>query len=109
MRMKNLFLVGFLDLGVIYSENIFGVRRSPPKIMYIISTSLNLLERHDAHVQAELLNAAVCLRIFIYKGPTTKLGSRCRADRAQSNGPTLSSLANFPIELEQFCCSITAA
>jgi hypothetical protein len=31
-----------------------------------------------------------------------KLGSVCRADRAQSNGPTMRSLANFHIELEQF-------
>ena len=52
---------------------------------------------------------AVCLRIFIYKGPKMKFGSVCRADRAQSNGPTLRSLANFHIELEQFCCSLTAA
>ena len=50
-----------------------------------------------------------CLRIFIYKGPKTKLGSVCRADRAQSNGLliTLRPLANFHIELEQFCCSLT--
>ena len=56
-----------------------------------------------------LLNAAVCLRIFIYKGPKTKLGSVCRADRAQTNGSILRPLANFHIELEQFCCSLTAA
>ena len=31
-----------------------------------------------------------------------KLGSACRADRAQSNGPTVRSLANFHIELEKF-------
>ena len=36
-----------------------------------------------------------------------KLGSACRADRAQSNGPILRSLANFHIELEQFCFSLT--
>ena len=36
-----------------------------------------------------------------------KLGSVCRADRAQSNGSTLRSLASFHIELEQFCCSLT--
>ena len=38
-----------------------------------------------------------------------KFGSVCRADRAQSNGPALRSLANFNIESEQFCCSLTAA
>ena len=48
-------------------------------------------------------------RIFIYKGPKMKLGSVCRADQAQFNGPTLRSLANFHIELEQFSCSLTAA
>ena len=37
-----------------------------------------------------------------------KLGSVCRAYQAQSNGPTLRSLANFHIELEQFCCSLRA-
>ena len=30
----------------------------------------------------------------------------CRADRAQSNGSTLRSLASFHIELEQFCCYV---
>ena len=45
-------------------------------------------------------NAAVCLKIFIYKGPKMKLGSVGRADRAQSNDPVLRSLANFHIELE---------
>ena len=54
-------------------------------------------------------NAAVYLGIFIYKGTKTKLGSVCRADRAQSNGPTLRSLATFHIEFEQFRCSLTAA
>ena len=57
----------------------------------------------------KLLNAPVCLRIFIYKVPKMELGSVCRAHRAQSNGLTLRSLANFHIELEQFCCSLTAA
>ena len=57
----------------------------------------------------ELLNDAVYLRIFIYKGTKTKLGSVFKADQMQSNGPTLRSLANFHIELEQFCCSLTAA
>ena len=47
------------------------------------------------------------LRFFIYKETKTKLGSVCRADQAQSNGPTLRSLANFHIDLEQFCCSLT--
>ena len=56
-----------------------------------------------------LLSDAVCLRIFIYNGTKTKLGSVCRADQIQSNGPTLRSLANFHIELEQFCGSLTAA
>ena len=56
-----------------------------------------------------LLNDAVYLRIFIYKGTKTKLGSVCRAHQMQSNGPTLRSLANFHIELEPFCCSLTAA
>ena len=37
-----------------------------------------------------------------------KLGSVDRADRVQSNGSTIMSLANFHIELEQFCCSLTA-
>ena len=55
-----------------------------------------------------LLNDAVYLRIFIYNGTKMKLGSLCKADRAQSNGPTLGSLANFNIELEHFCCSLTA-
>ena len=53
-----------------------------------------------------LLNAAVCSTFFIYKGTKMKLGSTCRADRAQSSGPTIRSLANFYIELEQFCCSL---
>ena len=30
------------------------------------------------------------------------LGSVCRADQMQSNGPILMSLANFHIDLEQF-------
>ena len=30
----------------------FGAHRSPPKIMKIISASLNLFERRDAHIQA---------------------------------------------------------
>ena len=34
------------------------------------------------------------------------LGSVCRADRAQSNGPTLRPLANFHIELEQFAVQL---
>ena len=51
----------------------------------------------------ELLNAAVCLTILIYKEPEMKLGSVCRADRAQSNVSTLRSLVNFHIELAQFC------
>ena len=46
---------------------------------------------------------------FHFKGPKMKLGSVCRADQAQSKGPTLRSLANFNIELEKFCCSLTAA
>ena len=58
---------------------------------------------------AQQLNDAVYLRFFIYKGTKTKLGTVCRADQMQSNGPTLRSLANFHIELEQFCCSLTAA
>ena len=45
------FLLGFLGLGVIYSENNFGVRRSLPKITEIISASLNLFERRYAHIQ----------------------------------------------------------
>ena len=57
----------------------------------------------------ELLNDAVYLRISIYKGAKMNLCSVCRADRAQSNGPAMRSLANFYIELEQFCCSLTAA
>ena len=44
----------------------------------------------------------------MYKGPKIKLGSVRRADRAQSNGPTLRSLTNFNIELEQFDCLLTA-
>ena len=59
--------------------------------------------------KVSLLNDAVYLGIFIYKGTKTKLGSVCRVDQMQSNGPTLRSLANFHIELEQFCCSLTAA
>ena len=55
---------------------------------------------HSLRIQ-ELRNAAVCLRIFIYKAPKMKLGSVCRADRAQSNVPILSSLADFHIELER--------
>ena len=43
-----------------------------------------------------------------HKGTRTKLGSVCRADQMQSNGPILRSLANFNIELEQFRCSLTA-
>ena len=49
---KSLFLVGCLSLGVIYSEKKFKVRRSPPKMMSIISASANLFERLDAHIQA---------------------------------------------------------
>ena len=36
-----------------------------------------------------------------------KLASVCRADRAQSNGSFMRSLANIHIELEKFCCSLT--
>ena len=57
----------------------------------------------------QLLNDAVYLRIFIYKGTKKKLSSVCRAHQIQSNGPTLRSPANFNIEFEQFCCSITVA
>ena len=46
---------------------------------------------------------------FTCKGPKIKLGSVRRADRAQSNGSTKRSLANFHIELEQFRCSLRAA
>ena len=68
-----------------------------------------LLDRGEGVVQyAELLNAALCLRNFIYKGPKMKSCSACRPDQAQSNGPTLRSVANFHIELEQFSCSLTA-
>ena len=35
------------------------------------------------------------LRIFIYKGTKMKLGSVCRADQMQFNGPTLRSQTNF--------------
>ena len=49
---KILFLVGFLVLGVIYSGKSFGVRRSPPKIMQIISASLNSFERRNVHIHA---------------------------------------------------------
>ena len=47
-------------------------------------------------VVGSLLNAAVCLRIFIYTRPKIKLlvGSACRADQMQSNGPTFRSLPN---------------
>ena len=38
-----------------------------------------------------------------------KLGSVCRADQMQSNGLTLRPRANFHVEVEQFCCSLTAA
>ena len=41
---------------------------------------------------------------FIFKEPKMKLGSVCKADRAQSNGPTLRSLASFHFELQQRCC-----
>ena len=71
--------------------------------------SRRVYTKNASHSYANLLNAAVCLRIFIYKGPRMKLCSVCGADRAQSNGPTLRPLANFHIELEQFCCSFTAA
>ena len=56
----------------------------------------------------QLLNAAVHLRFFIYKGAKIKLGSVCRAKNMSSNGSTPRSLANFYIELEQFCCSRSA-
>ena len=45
------------------------------------------------------------MKIFICEGTKMKLGSVCRAGRAQSNGPAMRSLANFHIELEQFCCA----
>ena len=51
----------------------------------------------------------MCLRIFFYKETEIKIGSVCRADRGQSNGSTIRSLGSFHIELEQFCCSLTAA
>ena len=55
-----------------------------------------------------ILNDAVYLRIFMYIGTKTELGSVCRADQMLSNGLTLRSLANFNFELERFCCSLTA-
>ena len=57
----------------------------------------------------KLLSAAVCLRIFIYKGSKITLGSVYRAVRAQSSGSHMWFLANFHIELEQLCRSLTAA
>ena len=38
---------------------------------------------------------AVCLKTFIYKGKQMKLGSVCRGDQMQSNGPILRCLASF--------------
>ena len=38
-----------------------------------------------------------------------KLYSCCREKEMQVSGPTLSSLAKFYIEIEQFCCSLSAA
>ena len=61
------------------------------------------------HLPAQLLNASVCSTIFNYKGTKMKLDSMCRAYRAQFNGPIMMSQANFHIELEPFCCSLTAA
>ena len=51
----------------------------------------------------------MCLVFLVYKGPTMKLGSRCRESEIQFSGPALRSLANFYIELVQFCCSLSAA
>ena len=38
-----------------------------------------------------------------------KLGSCPRESKIQFSGPALRSLANFYIELEQFCCSLSVA
>ena len=62
-----------------------------------------------ARIYFSLLNDVVNLRIFINKGTKVKLSSGCGADQMQSKGATLRSLANFNIELEQFCFSLTAA
>ena len=76
--------------------------------LHLSSTEKTAPQLHSPRLN-ELLNAVVFLRIFIYNGAKMKLGSVCRADQAQSNCSTIRSLANFHIELEQFCCSLTAA
>ena len=91
-------------------ESGFGCAESECEIRSCLAHRNGDLQPSDPKkLVPELPNAAVCLRIFIYEGPKMKLCSVCREDRAQSNGPTLRSLANFHIELEQFCCSLTAA
>ena len=51
----------------------------------------------------------LCVLAFhVYKQPEMKLGSCCREIKMQLSCPTLRSLANFYIELEQFCCSLSA-
>ena len=46
-------------------------------------------------------NAAVCLAFVFDKGTKMKGGSCCRERKMQFSGPTLRSLVNFYIELEQ--------
>ena len=50
----------------------------------------------------------MCLAFLVYKGFKMKLGSCCRESKMQFSGPTLRSLGNFYIELNQFYCSFSA-
>ena len=80
------------------------LKKSPLSFFYLCASRDPKFWPADPKLYGEFgpLNAAVCLRICINKGSKMKLCSVCRADRAQSNGPTVRSLANFHIEVEQF-------
>ena len=56
---------------------------------------------------SSFLYAAVCWRWFIDKG-TLKFWLRCRTTKIQISRPALRPEINFYIELEQFCCLISA-
>ena len=49
------------------------------------------------------------LTSFVYQGSILKFGLSCGARKMQFSGATLRSLANFYVELERFCCPLSAA
>ena len=78
-----------------------------PKIFFWVAHVRSDLKGRGA--LTELTYAAVCLAFLVYKGPKMKRGICCiaRKKEVERSMPTLRSLANFWIELERFCLSLS--